>query len=203
MKLLKASLYLALILCLLLVLANAGRWLVINQPPRRADVIIVLSGGPGRTQMGINLYRQGYAPWLLFTDSDSTMKARAVAGGVPAQAVILEDQADSTYGNALYSKALMGQHGLHSAVVVSSDYHMLRARLTFQRVFKNTGVAFTFTAIPDRRFNAGKGWWTSGTNIRHVLREYGGIAALYLGLAPYITDALINRSPLLNFIFNP
>jgi hypothetical protein len=95
----------------------------------------------------------------------------------------------------------MEQHGLRSALVVSSDYHMLRARLTFLSIFKITGTALTFSSIKDPRFNAGN-WWTSGRNIRHVLREYGGIAALDLGMGPYVTDTVINRSPLLSFIFN-
>jgi uncharacterized SAM-binding protein YcdF (DUF218 family) len=193
---------LILITCLLLILANAGRWLVIDQPPRKADVIIVLSGDPARTQMGIDLYHMGYAPYLLFTSSDSSMEAAALGQGVPARAIILEERADSTYENALYSKTLMEQDGLRSALVVSSDYHMLRSRLTFLRVFQNTGVAFTFTSVPDPRFHVGRDWWTSSRNIRHILREYSGIASLYLGMGPYVTDTLINRSPLLSFIFN-
>ena len=199
MKWIKIILALTVIVCLLLILVNAGRWLVSDQTPRKSDVIIVLSGDPARTQMGIDLYRMGYAPYLLFTRSDSSMEATAAGQGVPARAIILEERADSTYENALYSKALMEQHGLRSALVVSSDYHMLRARLTFLSIFKNTGVAFTFTSIRDPRFDAGN-WWTSSRNIRHVLREYGGIAALYLGMGPRVTDTLINRSPLLSFI---
>jgi uncharacterized SAM-binding protein YcdF (DUF218 family) len=192
---------LILIACLLLILANAGRWLVIDQPPRKADVIIVLSGDPARTQMGIDLYHMGYAPYLLFTSSDSSMEAAALGQGVPARAIILEERADSTYENALYSKALMEQYGLRSVLVVSSDYHMLRARLTFLSIFKNTGIPLTFSSIKDPRFDAGA-WWTSSRSIRHVLREYSGIASLYLGMGPYVTDTLINRSPLLSFIFN-
>jgi precorrin-6B methylase 1 len=56
----------------------------IERTPRKADVIIVLSGGPGRTQMGIDLYRLGYAPYLLFTSGDSSMEAAAVGQGIPA-----------------------------------------------------------------------------------------------------------------------
>jgi uncharacterized SAM-binding protein YcdF (DUF218 family) len=199
---LKIILALTVIVCLLLILINAGHWLVINQPPRKSDVIIVLSGDPVRTQMGINLYRLGYAPYLLFTSSDFSMEDEARDQGVPEQAIILEKRADSTYENALYSKTLMEQHGLRSALVVSSDYHMLRARLTFLSVFKNTGIPFTFSSIRDPRFNSGYNWWTSGRNIRHVLREYCGIASLYLGIGPSVTDTLINGSPLLSFIFN-
>ena len=121
MKWLRISLSLTVIVCLLLILVNAGRWLVIDQPPRKSDVIIVLSGDPARTQMGINLYRLGYAPYLLFTRSDSSMESEAIGQGVPARAIIPEERADSTYENALYSKALMKQYGLHSALVVSYD----------------------------------------------------------------------------------
>jgi uncharacterized SAM-binding protein YcdF (DUF218 family) len=129
------------------------------------------------------------------------MEAEALGQCVPAQAVILETRADSTYENALYSKALMAQYNLRSALVVSSDYHMLRSRLTFLSLFKNTGDALTFTSVRDPLF-AGSIWWTSGRNVRHVLREYGGIAALYLGIAPYATDTMINRSHLLSYVFN-
>ncbi len=151
--------------------------------------------------MGIDLYRLGYAPYLLFTSGDSSMEAEAVGQGVPVQAVILEEQADSTYENALYSKALLERYGLHSALVVSSDYHMLRSRLTFLSVYKNTGTTFTFCSVSDPRFDAGI-WWTSSGNVRHLLREYSGIAALYLGMGPYVTDTMINRSHLLSFVFN-
>ncbi len=202
MKRINIFLSLILIACLLLILANAGHWLVIDQPPRKADVIIVLSGDPGRTQMGIDLYRLGYAPYLLFTSGDSSMEAEAVGQGIPVQAVILEERADSTYENALYSKALLERYGLRSALVVSSDYHMLRSSLTFLSVYKNTGTTFTFCSVSDPRFDAGNWWWTSSRNVRHLLREYSGIAALYLGMGPYATDTMINRSRLLSFLFN-
>ncbi len=202
MKWIKIILTLTVIVCLLLILVNAGHWLVVDQPPRKADVIIVLSGEWARTQRGIDLYHMGYAPYLLLTGSDSSIEAIAVDRGVPARAIILEGRADSTYENALYSRALMEQHGLRSALVVSSDYHMLRARLTFLYIFKKTGISLTFSSIRNPRFNNGNRWWTSSRNIRLVLREYGGIAALYLGMGPYATDTLINRSPLLSFIFN-
>lgn len=202
MRRLTIFLSLILIACLLLTLANAGRWLVIDQPPRQAGVIIVLGGDPARIQLGIDLYRRGYAPYLLFTGAGPLTKAYLADRGIPAQAVITEEQADSTYENALYSRPLVEQHGFRSALVVSSDFHMLRVKLTFLRVFKNTGDAFTFCSISDPAFNGGNQWWASSQNVRHVLREYCGIASLYLGLAPYATDTLINKSPLLSFLFN-
>ncbi len=201
MKWLKILLSLAVIICLLLAAANAGRWLVYGEPPQKSDVIILLIGNRTVNQRGIDLYKNGYAPYLLLTRADPQSEAEAISEGVPAQTIIPEEQADSTYENALYSKALIEQHGFRKAIVVTSDYHMLRTRLTFLKVYRNSGVAFTFTSVTDPRFDA-ESWWTSGRNIRVVLREYSGIASLYLGLGPYVTDTMINRSPLLSFIFN-
>ncbi len=193
---------LILIACLLLSAVNAGKWLVYSEPPQKSDVIILVVDKLAINQRAIDLYKNGYAPYLLLTRADPQSEAEAISEGVPAQAIIPEVRADSTYENALYSKELMEQHGFRKAIVVTSDYHSLRTRLTFLRVFKNTGAAFVFLSAPDPLFDAAR-WWTSGRNIRHILREYCGIAALYLGMGPYVTDTEINRSPLLSFLFNP
>lgn len=182
-----------------LTLKYAGLFLVINEMPKKADVIIILRGDPVRTQFGISLYHQGYAPYILFTSSTEALKEQAIGENVPEKAIILDPHARNTYENAIYSKALMGQYNLRSAIVVSSNYHMRRADLTFLKVFKGTGVSFTFCSVADPNFDASH-WWSNGSSIRIVLREYGGIVALYLGLEPYLTEGMIRRTPL-RFIF--
>ena len=134
--------YIAAASALVFILKNAGNFLIINQLPRKADVIIVLSGGIGaRTQRGIQLYRQGYAHYLIFTAAPSNLpKIEAESEGVPGQAILLDSRAQNTYQNAVYSKALMEQYGLHSAIVVSSDFHMRRVSLIQQE--------FSFFRLP-------------------------------------------------------
>ena len=196
MKRSKLLTYLAAALILAAVLKDAGTFLVINEPPRKADVIIVLSGDRGaRLQRGIELYRQGYAPYLLYTSSTTGVEeSEAMAEGVPEHAFILDRQAQNTYQNATYAKALMERYGLKSAIVVSSDYHMRRASLMFTRVFTGTGTVFTYVAVKDPDFHPGR-WWTSRQTILHMAWEYSGIAVFYLGLGPYITDAWVRHSP--------
>ncbi|HUW65844.1 MAG TPA: YdcF family protein [Spirochaetia bacterium] len=197
MKRLKLVTFLAAALILVLLIKNAGSFLVINEPPQKADVIIVLSGDTGgRLQRGIDLYRQGYAPYLLFTSSPTGLqKTQAMAEGVPAQAIILDPQAQNTYQNATYSKALMEHYGLKSAIVVSSDYHMRRASLIFAHVFKGTGTVFTYVSVKDPGFHPVR-WWTSRQTILQMCWQYWGIVVFYLGLGPYITSAWIWDSPL-------
>ncbi|MFB9989356.1 ElyC/SanA/YdcF family protein [Bacillus benzoevorans] len=54
------------------------------------------------------------------------------------------NKATSTYKNALYSKGIILEHGIKSALVVTSNYHMRRTRLAFERVFHDTDVSFTY-----------------------------------------------------------
>ncbi|HUW65294.1 MAG TPA: YdcF family protein [Spirochaetia bacterium] len=196
MKRLKLITVLPTVLILVLIAKDAGTFLVINEPPQKADVIIVLSGDRGaRLQRGIDLYRQGYAPYLLYTSSVTNLeKSEAIAEGVPRDAFILDRQAQNTYQNAVYSKALMEKYGLHSAIVVSSDYHMRRASLIFAHVFRGTGTTFTYVSVKAPEFHPTR-WWTSRQTMLQMCYQYAGIAVFYLGLGLYITNAWIFKWP--------
>lgn len=174
----------------------AGTFLTINEPPRKADVIIVLSGDHGsRLQKGIELYRQGYAPYLLYTSSETNQpKEEAQAEGVPGHAFLLDRRAQNTYQNAVYSKALMEKHGLHSAIVVSSDYHMRRASLMFAHVFRGTGTVFTYVSVQEPDFHPNY-WWTSTQTMLQMCYQYAGIVVFYLGMGPYVTSSWIYKWP--------
>lgn len=113
---------------------------------RPADAIIVLGSavwsgerpGPSlaaRTRHAIALYKAGYAPHLIFSgglgrfppSEAEAMRRLATSAGVPADAIVLEDQSHSTEENLANSKALMDAHGWHSALIVSDPFHLLRA----------------------------------------------------------------------------
>ncbi len=120
---------------------------------RSADVIVVLGAGvnadgsPSRTliqraEVGADLWRQGMAPHIICSGGIVGASPRQEADaclevlegvGVPADAVILEVDSINTQTNALNSAAIMEQRDMTSAVVVSSRYHLLRARWLFWR----------------------------------------------------------------------
>ena len=58
--------------------------------------------------------------------------------GIPRDALLTENKATSTYENALYSKEIILENEIKSALVVTSNYHMRRTRLAFERVFHDT-----------------------------------------------------------------
>ena len=113
---------------------------------RQADVIIVLGaavwagGRPSptlrvRTERGIGLYKAGYAPRLLVTGglggnppAEAVVMARmAVQAGIPESALIVDDQATSTWESLRHAQSVMAANGWQTALIVSDPFHMLRA----------------------------------------------------------------------------
>jgi uncharacterized SAM-binding protein YcdF (DUF218 family) len=110
------------------------------------DVIVVLGAaltpagelGPAlaeRVHFGVLAWRDGRAPRMIMTGIHEAhkMKARALALGVPAEAVLLEATARTTRENAVRSAELMRRHGWATALVVTQGYHRLRAVAAFRR----------------------------------------------------------------------
>ena len=111
-----------------------------------ADLIVVLGGGQGgterRTEHGVALYRQGYAPVLLCSGGAVTPRdiaeanrcaAAALEAGVPADAILTELESRSTEENAIAAQAIMQAHGWDTALIVTDDYHLWRAHWLFER----------------------------------------------------------------------
>lgn len=76
--------------------------------------------------------------------------------GIPAEAVLLETASRSTRENALYSKRLPDNLPGRK-VLLTSDYHMFRAR----RVFAKLGMHLSPLPIPDAEKQGGtwRGRW--------------------------------------------
>jgi uncharacterized SAM-binding protein YcdF (DUF218 family) len=98
-----------------------------------------------RTQHAIALYQAGYAPSLILCggvgnnppSEAEVMRRIAVGAGVPADALVLEDQSHSTEENLASAKKLMDARGWHSAVIVSDPFHLYRAEI----IARDVGIA--------------------------------------------------------------
>ena len=153
------------------ILLLLGRpFLVVDEKPKKADVMIVLSGDSGRLEKAAALYKEGYASYVMLTrvNGEGARLQKAIELGIPEDRIIPEDKATSTYTNALYSKPLMEKYNFSSAIVISSDYHMKRTKMTFESVFKDTDIDLTFVAS-QRSENV---WFFDDENIKYTLREY-------------------------------
>jgi uncharacterized SAM-binding protein YcdF (DUF218 family)/glycosyltransferase involved in cell wall biosynthesis len=123
----------------------------ISAPPETADAIVVFAGGVGesgqagggyqeRVAAAVDLFRAGRAPRAVFSSGfhfvfheAEVMKDLAVANGMPADAILLEQNARNTHENVLFTDAILRDHGWRKILLVSSPYHMRRALLTWRR----------------------------------------------------------------------
>ncbi|GGF58821.1 hypothetical protein GCM10010912_00020 [Paenibacillus albidus] len=164
------------VLLLLTVFLTAGSFLSLNESPQQADVIIVLSGGPGRMEAAAKLYEAGYAPYLLLSNGEEAisrsgdMRETALALGIPEKAIVTENEALSTYQNAELTLPIMQEHKFTSAIVVSSDFHMRRVKFNFERVYKKSGIELTYVGSPSG-YNA-KRWWSGSYSRETTFNEY-------------------------------
>src|SRR5712691_105930 len=111
--------------------------------PRRADVVVVLSGGRGpRLARAFDLVRRGVAPVLVVSDGWSATwpEANRLCAGrrAPVRVLCFHPDPYNTHGKAEGFARLATARGWRSVVVVSSRYHIARAKILFERCFRGT-----------------------------------------------------------------
>lgn len=164
------------VLLLILSFLLAGNFFTVQQTPKSADAIIILSGGAGRVEQGVRLYEEGYAPILLLSNAKETasrsgdMLQTALALSIPESAVLTENEARSTYQNAEYTLPIMQKQEFKSAIIVSSDFHMRRVKLIFDHVYKDSGIKLTYVGA-NSGYNA-KWWWADSYSRETTFNEY-------------------------------
>jgi uncharacterized SAM-binding protein YcdF (DUF218 family) len=99
-------------------------------------------GDPDRFFGGVELYKAGRAPLLVFTGGQVpwqrnppegiTLKAYAEAMGVPGAAIRVTRGAGNTAEEALAVRALLGE-GVRDLLLVTSAFHMPRSATLFRR----------------------------------------------------------------------
>lgn len=106
--------------------------------PKQADVIIMLGGDGGRLEKAAELYHNGYADYVMISPEIESIRSQsteyAIELGIPQSAIIEEHEATSTYTNATETLKLMDKYDFDSALVVTSDYHLKRSKMIYDRV---------------------------------------------------------------------
>lgn len=142
-----------------------------------ADAIIVVSGGDtdARTDSGIELYKNGWAPMMIFSgaaqdesgpSNAAAMKSHAINEGVPAEAIAVEEASRTTQENAQNTRTLLAEGDYQRVILVTSGYHQRRALIEFERltgdveivnrpVYQDQDWSFWWWLTP-------RGWWLAG-----------------------------------------
>jgi uncharacterized SAM-binding protein YcdF (DUF218 family) len=159
-------------------LIGMGDWLVAQTRVERADLVVALGGGPERREAAAVYLSRGWARRILFVGSDIRPEDYRSMNIPAGKTVAPAAAAATTYEEALAVRKVVAEHRLRSVLVVTSDFHLRRARLTFERVLQDSGVDLMFVAAPRMRLPAA-GWWNDYVWRKKVLREYAGLIVYF------------------------
>jgi uncharacterized SAM-binding protein YcdF (DUF218 family) len=105
----------------------------------KTDAAVVLTGGPGRLEQGIDVLRQGKSRRLLVSGVDPIVTKADLARLVPGRerfvrcCVDLDSSPVDTRTNAEDTKRWLDQRRYTSLRLITSDWHMRRARYEFRK----------------------------------------------------------------------
>ena len=106
---------------------------------RATDAAVVLTGGPGRIEHGVEVLRQQKAKRMLVAGTDPSVTMADLARRVPgsrkwlACCVDLGTESVDTRTNAEEAKRWLDNHQYKSVRLITSDWHMRRARYEFEK----------------------------------------------------------------------
>ncbi|HEV2412795.1 MAG TPA: YdcF family protein [Candidatus Saccharimonadales bacterium] len=136
---------------------------------RKASAIVAISGGDttARAKEAIKLYKEGWAPQIIFSgaakdpsspSNADIMSRQAVAAGIPLKVVDVEGSSDNTEENAQDTASIIKADNYRTIILVTSPYHQRRAEVDF-RHYLGSKVAIINRSSVDNNDWAGWTWW--------------------------------------------
>ncbi|MGV9001559.1 MAG: YdcF family protein [Candidatus Saccharimonadaceae bacterium] len=168
---------------------SCGKQPVANTECDKANAIVVVSGGDtlARTTAGINLYKQGWADYLVLSgaaldksgpSNAATMKLQAEEAGIPDYAILVDEEAMNTQENAENTQSIFKERNFHDVILVTSGYHQRRASLEFNKRAGGT-IIRNYPVVSDKDWGwywwlTPRGWWLTGGEIAKIIAFHLG-----------------------------
>jgi uncharacterized SAM-binding protein YcdF (DUF218 family) len=169
---------------------------------RRAEGIVVLTGGALRINDAVELLAAGRGQRLLITGVNPTTHTAELARLTPRYSKLfgccidLDRSAVNTIGNAVETRRWTRARGFHSLLVVTSAYHMPRAITELSHELPDVTL-IEFPVLTERQRTAP--WWTDAATARLVISEYLKLvyvlARIHLGVAAPPSYAVVAGGP--------
>ncbi len=172
------------------ILAGLGSYLVNAGAPHKADLIVVLAGDSTghRIIKSAELVRDGYAPKILvsgpamlydFAECDLEIPFAVKRGFPESYFTHFEHQARSTQAEADVIVPELRRLGVHSVLLVTSDFHTRRATKIFRRAAPD--LTIDPVAAPDPFFTA-NGWWHNREGRKTFALEWMKTVSEWVGM---------------------
>lgn len=169
------------------ILVGTGSFLITESPLEKTDAIVVLGGNSyDRGLHGASLFHDQWAPMVICTGGNTPNMLTAVGvdmkecdvtrfilstQGVDPSSVTTLDSATSTFEEAQEIKSYVQRNNIRSLTIVSSEFHLRRVRMVFEKVFKDDEVKLIFSGAPSSNYEASE-WWKSEQGLIMVNNEY-------------------------------
>ncbi|MEW6254323.1 MAG: YdcF family protein [Pseudomonadota bacterium] len=143
--------------------------------PKRADGIVVLTGGASRVADGVQLLATGHGQRLLISGVNRTTSAEELRRTLPSGEALLDCCVDlgrkalNTWGNAIEVAEWTRSRRFRSLVVVTSTWHMPRAIFELGRMMPEVEL-ISYPVVTDRMQDAH--WWSEPQTAKLLFKEY-------------------------------
>ncbi len=144
----------------------------LKQREIKTDAIVVLTGGRGRVEEGLRLYREHKSIWLFLIGVDpAVQKGDLIKSGDmhKDEGVVMEKVSRNTLENAFYARDLILKKEIHSIRLITSRYHMKRATLIFRNLLPKDIAIYPY---PVDTKNLKEKWWNDGGSFRLLFTEF-------------------------------
>ena len=171
-------------------LSVVPRWLVIKAEPVRSEAAVVLSGGHGgRLRRAVGLYDANVVGELILVGGNRDGWEHIIRSYCPEcdlmdrRVTILVDSKD-TFTDAELTLEHCRKQGIRSILVVTDPYHSRRAGMTFNKIFRGSGISVAVISSGDfgQRLVPDGHWWQDRLTMETVWLEFGKI--LYMHILP-------------------
>ncbi|WP_022850351.1 YdcF family protein [Limisalsivibrio acetivorans] len=161
--------------------------------PKKSERMLILGGSVfNRTKKAMELYRRGYGERVLLTrvndimypewvkerhpdmvmDENTLVAELLRREGVPFRFLDTTIQATSTFDEAWELVRDAEKHDYKSVIIVTSDYHTMRARYAFRKVLDkaDTDLSISMAAAPNDIFDE-TNWWKTEAGLKRIVVE--------------------------------
>ena len=188
------------------IITDISEFIFVSDTPRKVDAIFLPSGShPEQPEYAAELYRKGYAKWLIPSGGVSVkrtkfdgVKSKADIcngdyktdckfltdalniNGVPKSAIYGEDKSGHTRDNAFFSKKVADENGLSikTAIIVCKAFHARRCLMLYQMAFPDVEIK----VCPIHCYNITKdNWYKTEKGIDRVLGELARCGNQFVG----------------------
>lgn len=188
------------------IISDISDFIFVADGPEKADAIFMPGGShPELPEYAAELYRKGYAKWLIPSGGVSVKRDKwpgvrskaeiyngdyqsdcefftdaLLKNGVPADAIIGEDKSGHTRDNAYLSRKAVDERGLQikKALIVCKAFHARRCLMLYQMAFPEAELR----VCPVHCFNITKdNWYTTEQGIDRVMGELTRCGGQFVG----------------------